>query len=162
MIWTYFIIFLLAAIPFFEVLMIVPIAIIGGMPAIPVIIIAFLGNLLTIILLIAFVDSVRNWRKKKKGNKEKSESKNKRAKNIWDKYGLPGLAFIGPFFVGSHLTALLAISFGGTRSKTLALMTFSIATWAILLGSAAYLGFDSLVKDEEGFGFITRLLDLNK
>ncbi|MDX8363927.1 small multi-drug export protein [Cytobacillus sp. IB215665] len=162
MIWTYFIIFLLAAIPFFEVLLIVPVAIIGGIPAIPVIIIAFLGNLLTIILLIVFVDSVRNWRKKKKGNKEKSESKNKRAKNIWDKYGLPGLAFIGPFFVGSHLTALLAISFGGTRTKTLVLMTFSIAIWAILLGSAAYLGFDSLVKDEEGFGFITRLLDLNK
>lgn len=141
--------------------MIVPVAIIGGIPAIPVIIIAFLGNWLTIILLIAFVDSFRNWRKNKKSNKEKSEAKNKRAKNIWDKYGLPGLAFIGPFFVGSHLTALLAISFGGTRSKTLALMTASIAFWAILLGSAAYFGFDSLVKDEEGFGFITRLLNLN-
>lgn len=162
MIWTYFIIFLLAAIPFFEVAMIVPVAIIGGIPAIPVIIISFLGNLLTIILLIAFVDSVRNWRKKKKGNKEKIKSKNKRAKKIWDKYGLPGLAFIGPFFVGSHLTALLSISFGGTRSKTLSLMTASIATWAILLGSAAYLGFDFLAKDEEGFGFITRLLNLNK
>ncbi|MFS0673577.1 hypothetical protein [Ornithinibacillus sp. 179-J 7C1 HS] len=72
---------------------------------------------------------------------------------------MPGLAFIGPFFVGSHLTALLAISFGGTRSKTLALMTASIATWAILLGSAAYFGFDFLVKDEDGFGFITRLLN---
>lgn len=142
--------------------MIVPVAIIGGIPAIPVIIIAFSGNLLTIILLIAFVDSFRNWRKNKKSNNEKSEAKNKRAKNIWGKYGLPGLAFIGPFFVGSHLTALLAISFGGTRTKTLALMTASIAFWAILFGSAAYFGFDSLVKDEEGFGFITRLLNLNK
>lgn len=162
MLWTYTIIFLLAAIPFFEVAMIVPFAIIGGIPAIPVIIIAFLGNLLTIILLIVFIDYFRNWRKKKKDNKEKSEAKNKRAKKIWDKYGLPGLAFIGPFFIGTHLTALLAISFGGTRSKTLVLMTASIAFWAISLGSAAYFGFDFLVKDEDGYGFITKLLNLNK
>ncbi|TBX39652.1 small multi-drug export protein [Bacillus thuringiensis] len=160
MIWTYFIIFLLAAIPFFEVSMIVPIAIIGGIPAVPVIIIAFLGNLLTIILLIVFIDSIRNWRKKKKTNEEINESKShQRAKKIWGKYGLPGLAFIGPFFVGSHLTALLAVTFGGTRLKTLILMTASIAFWAISLGSAAYLGFDFLVKDEDDFGFITRLLN---
>jgi len=160
MIWTYFIIFLLAAIPFFEVAMIVPVAIIGGIPVVPVIIIAFLGNLLTIILLIVFIDSIRNWRKKKKTNAEIHESKNhQRAKKIWGKYGLPGLAFIGPFFVGSHLTALLAVTFGGTRSKILLLMTASIAFWAISLGTAAYLGFDFLVKDEDDFGFITRLLN---
>lgn len=152
--------FLLAAIPFFEVSMIVPIAIIGGIPAVPVIIIAFLGNLLTIILLILFIDSIRNWRKKKKSNEELNESKSQqRAKKIWGKYGLLGLAFIGPFFVGSHLTALLAITLGGTRSKTFVLMTASIAFWAILLGSAAYFGFDFLVKDEDDFGFITRLLN---
>src|SRR5690625_480282 len=162
MLWTYTIIFLLAAIPFFEVAMIVPFAIIGVIPAISVIIIAFLLNLLTIILLIVFIDYFRNWRKKKKDNKEKSEAKNKRAKKIWDKYGLPGLAFIGPFFIGTHLTALLAISFGGTRSKTLVLMTAIIEIGAISLGSAAYFGFDFLVKAEDGYGFITKLINLNK
>ncbi|MGM8365490.1 small multi-drug export protein [Virgibacillus sp. W0181] len=160
MIWTYFIIFLLAAIPFFEVAMIVPVAIIGGIPAVPVIVIAFLGNLLTVGLVIVFIDWVRNWRRKKKASDEKSESKgHQRAKKIWGKYGLAGLAFIGPFFVGSHVTAILAVSFGGTRSKTSVLMTASIAFWAILLGSAAYFGFDFLVKDKDGFGFITRLLN---
>ncbi|MBB4824946.1 putative membrane protein [Sporosarcina luteola] len=159
MIWSYVIIFLLAAIPFFEVAMIVPIAILGGLPAIPVIIIAFLGNFVTIVLLIVFIDSIRNWRKKKKANEDEHNKKShQRAKKIWAKYGLPGLAFIGPFFVGSHITALLAITFGGTRTKTLILMTASIAFWAILLGGAAYFGFDFLVKDEDDSGFITRLL----
>src|SRR5690625_1316747 len=157
MVWTYTIIFLLAAIPFFEVAMIVPFAIIGGIPAIPVIIFAFLGNLLTIILLIVFIDYVRNWRKKKK-----RKDKNKRAKKIWDKYGLPGLAFNGPFFIGTHLTTILAISYGVNHSKTLVIMSASIAFWAISLGSAAYFGFDFLVKDEDGYGFITKLLNLNK
>src|SRR5690625_7058466 len=106
MVWTYTIIFLLAAIPFFEVAMIVPFAIIGGIPAIPVIIIAFLENLLTIILLIVIIYYVRNWRKKKK-----RKDKNKRAKKIWDKYGLTGLLLIGPFFIVTDLTVLLAFSF---------------------------------------------------
>src|SRR5690625_1745617 len=117
--------------------MIVPIAIIGGMPAVPVIIIAFLGNLLTITLLIVFIDTIRNWRKNKKANEEKSESKShKRANKIWGKYGLPGLAFIGPFFIGTHLTALLAVTFGGTRSKILVLMTASIDRKSTRLNSS--------------------------
>ena len=159
MIWTYFIIFILAAIPFFEVTMIVPIAIIGGMPAVPVILIAILGNLLTVALFFIFVYSIRNWRKKKKTNVETNDSKrHQRAKKIREKYGLPGLAFIGPFFIGTHLTALLAVTFGGTRLKTLVLMTASIAFWAVSLGGAAHLGFDFLVTDEDD-GFITRLLN---
>lgn len=160
---TYAIIFLLAAIPFFEVAAIIPVAIIGGVPAIPTMIVAFLGNLLTIVLLIIFVDKIIAWRKKRKKNKEEDDSKkHKRARNIWGKYGLPGLAFIGPFFVGSHLSALLAISFGGTRDKTLILMTASLLTWSIILGSAAYFGFDYFIADEENMGFITRLLRIEK
>src|SRR5690625_7538377 len=102
-------------------------------------------------------NNVKNGKKKKK-----RKDKNKLVKKICDKYVFPGLAFIGPFFIGTHLTALLAISFGGTRSKTLVLMTASIAFWSISLGSAAYFGFDFLVKDEDGYGFITKLLNLNK
>lgn len=164
---TYLIIFLLAAIPFFEVAAIIPIAIIGGVPAIPTMITAFLGNLLTIVLLILFVDKIKAWQKKRKQKKsgnevnesEASNSKrHKRARNIWGKYGLPGLAFIGPFFVGSHLSALLALSFGGTRNKTLILMTASLITWSIILGVAAHFGFDYMIADEEDLGFITKLL----
>ena len=107
---TYIIIFLLAAIPFFEIAVIVPIAIIGGLPAIPVMIVAFLGNFLTIVLLIVYLDKFREWRRRKKGEEDMSSKRHKRAKSLWDKYGLPGLAFIGPFFVGSHLSALLAIT----------------------------------------------------
>lgn len=162
MIWTYVIIFLLSAIPFFEVALIVPLAIMGGIPAIPVTIISILGNLFTVFLLIMFIDFFLKWRKKKKSHEDKKEAKNKRARRIWDKYGLPGFAFLGPFFIGSHLTALLAISFGATRSRTLVLMTASIAAWAILFGILAYLGFDFLIKDEDGFGFITRLLNVNR
>ncbi len=155
---TYAIIFLLAAIPFFEIAMIIPVAIIGGMPAIPTMIIAFLGNLLTIVLLIIFLDKIRNWRRNKKKEEQTDSKRHKRAKSLWDKYGLPGLAFIGPFFVGSHLSALLAISFGAQRTKTLYLMTASLLSWTIILGIASALGFYNFIGDSENLGFITRMI----
>ncbi|MBO1002205.1 small multi-drug export protein [Pseudogracilibacillus auburnensis] len=158
MLWTYIIIFLLAAIPFFEIVTIVPIAIIGGVPAVPVMIVAFLGNMLTIALLILFLDKIREWRRKRKGE-EQGSKRHKRAKSLWDKYGLPGIAFIGPFFVGSHLSAMFAIIFGGNKRKTFYLMTASLFCWTVALGLAAHYGFDFLIADEENLGFITRLLN---
>ncbi|MEI3611212.1 small multi-drug export protein [Pseudogracilibacillus sp. SO30301A] len=155
---TYCIIFVLAAIPFFEIALIIPVAIIGGVPAIPTMIIAFLGNLLTIVLLIVFLDKIREWRRKRKKEEQTDSKRHKRAKSLWDKYGLPGLAFIGPFFVGSHLSVLLAIGFGAKKTKTLYLMTASLLSWTIVLGVASLYGFDFFIADEENLGFITRML----
>src|SRR5690625_4059395 len=146
---TYLIIFLFAAIPFFEIAVIVPIAIIGGLPAIPVMVVAFSGNLLTIVLLIVFLDKFREWRKKRKEKDQTESKRHKRAKSLWDKYGLPGLAFIGPFFVGSHLSALLAIGFGAEKTKTLYLMTASLLSWTIVLCVASLYAFDFFIADEE-------------
>lgn len=155
---TYTIIFLLAAIPFLEIAMIIPLAIIGGVPAVPTMIVAFFGNLLTIVLLIVFLDKIREWRRKRKKEEQTDSKRHKRAKSLWDKYGLPGLAFIGPFFVGSHLSALLAISFGAERTKTLYLMTASLLSWTIVLGVASLYGFDFFIADENNLGFITRFI----
>lgn len=155
---SYIIIFLLAAIPFFEVIVIIPVAIVGGLPAIPVMIVAFLGNLLTLGLLIVFVEKIKAWRRKKKGD-EIETKRHKRAKGIWDKYGLPGLAFVGPFFVGTHLTALLASTFGSGRKRTFYLMTASLLFWTLALGLAAHYGFAGFILDKDDSGFIMKLID---
>jgi len=165
MVLTYFIVFLLAAIPFFELAAIVPIAIVGGLPSVPVMITAFLGNMLTIVLLIVFVDKIKAWRKKRKGVQEEEDQgskRHKRARGLWNKYGLPGLAFIGPFFVGSHLSAFLGISFGGAKRKMLSLMTASLVMWTLILGIGAQYGFDFFIADDQNLGFITRLLQIDK
>lgn len=155
---SYIIIFLLAAIPFFEIMVIVPVAIVGGLPSIPVMIVAFLGNMLTLVLLIVFVDKIKSWRKRKR-EKGEATKRDLRAKGIWDKYGLPGLAFIGPFFVGSHLSALLALTFGGERKRTLYMMTASLLCWTVALGLAAHYGFDFFIVGEDNSGFIMELIN---
>lgn len=161
---SYLIIFILAAIPLLEIAAIIPVGILGGLPAFPVMLFAFTGNLLTIILLILFLDKVREWRRKRKGNDEEdaSSKKHKRARGLWNNYGLFGLTFIGPFFVGSHLSALLTITFGSTKKRTLLFMTASLFTWTILIGIGSYYGFDYFVADEENLGFITRMLNIEK
>lgn len=159
MILTYVIIFILAAIPFFEVMAIVPIGIIGGLYPLPVVIVAVLGNLLTVTLLIFFIDKVKKWRKKEKSEDTNPTKRQRRAKHIWKKYGLPGLAFIGPFFVGTHLSAFMSLLFGGTRKRTFQWITSSIIAWSLVLGISAYYGFDFFSANEEQIGFITRIID---
>lgn len=65
-----------------------------------------------------------------------------RAKKLWDKYGVPGLAFLGTGLISSHVTVLMACLFGGNRVYIAIWMTISLAIWSLLLGIAAHLGMD--------------------
>lgn len=144
----YFFVFLLAAIPFFEVIAVVPIAILSGMPAIPVAILGFLGNALTVLLLVLAVDRFKIWRKKQR-NEPKKTKRTERAARIWNQYGMPGLAIIGPLFVGSHLTALMGISLGGKKRLVTGWMIASLAIWTSAAALAAHFGF-SFLPDHDG------------
>lgn len=176
MFWSYLIVFLLAATPMFEIMVIIPIAIMGGMNAYGVMIVSFLGNLLTVILFIFLAERFKNWWEKRNKPIEADESvnhgedlkleepvkknkKRQRARLIWDKYGLPGLAFIGPFFVGSHLTALMAMAFGGSRHRVLFWMTVSLLVWTLVLGLAFYYGVDFFRPNIKQDGFIQKWLE---
>ncbi len=136
-VWGYILVFLLAAVPFFESAVVTPVAILAGLSAIPVFILAIGGNLITVYIVIVFIEKVKRWRKKEDDGKRTG-----RAKKIWDKYGLPGLTLLGPFFVGSHLTAFLALLFGGTKKQVSIWITISIAAWSLLLGLLVYFGID--------------------
>src|SRR5699024_12535833 len=104
---------------------------------------------------------LRGLRRKRNGidvSASPESKRHQRAKLLWDKYGLPGLAFISPFFVGSHLSALLEITVGRQKAKTLYLMTASLLAWTVVLGVASLYGFDYFIADEENLGFITRFI----
>ncbi|SER74189.1 Putative small multi-drug export protein [Gracilibacillus ureilyticus] len=145
LVWAYVLVFVLSAVPFFEAIIITPVAIIAGIPAIPVFILAIVGNLLTVYLIILFIEKVRSWRKKKGDNGKRSG----RAKQLWNKYGLPGLSLLGPFFVGSHLTAFLSLIFGGTKKRVTLWLTISVTGWSLVFGILAYFGIDWLNVDNQ-------------
>lgn len=173
---SYVLVFLLAAIPLFELIAVVPLAIIGGLSPVPVAILGFLGNLLTVMLLIVFVDRVRGWisaRKKKRSRVgeqvgaefensqedtlEQDTKKEKRARVLFNKYGLPGLMIFGPLIVGSHISAFMGMSFGSKRSLVSGWMLASLGLWTIVSAVAASYGVTLFIPNIEENGFLIRL-----
>lgn len=151
--WAYILVFLLAAVPFFEAYGVIPLAIIAGLSPVPVIILGLVGNIVTVLFVIIFVNKIKEWRQKRKcGEEEKAPGKRTlRAQKLWMKYGLPGLALIGPLFVGSHLTAFMSVTLGGTKKKTAYWMIASIVIWSVVLVILVNLGIDFLGHGERNF-----------
>jgi len=150
-IWGYVLVFILAALPFFEGFVVIPIATLAGLEVVPVFLLGFFGNILTVFLLIKFVDQFQNWRRKRKNSDEMKETKRtKRAFKLWKRYGLPGLALFGPLLVGSHLTALASMSFGGAKKSTFFWVSASIIIWSIVFTILLYFGIDFLGLEDRG------------
>ncbi|MFC0273326.1 small multi-drug export protein [Metabacillus herbersteinensis] len=168
--WPYIVVFLLAATPMFEIIGVIPLAIIAGLSPIPVALLAFLGNLLTVLLVIFLVDKLKAWMLTRKAKKnpqpqlegsefedsasdqvsvEEDTKRSKRAKKIWEKYGLPGLAILGPLLIGSHIAAFMAMSFGSKRSWVTGWMTASLILWSVVAVVATSLGLE-LITDTTG------------
>ena len=136
-IWEYILIFILAAIPWVEIAVVIPLAIIRGANPLLVGIISFLGNLATVYLLIHYFEKYQQWRSKRKS---KGRKRTKRAIEIWNKYGLPGLALTGPIITGAHLAVIIAISLGAKKQLTFQWTTFSLGIWTIFLTITSYYG----------------------
>ncbi|WP_228550223.1 small multi-drug export protein [Salinibacillus xinjiangensis] len=148
----YISVFILSAIPFFEAYGVVAIATVAGLSVFPVMGLGLAGNILTVFLVIIFVEQIKSWRKKRREGKETKESKRSvRAHNLWRKFGLPGLAILGPLIVGSHLTAMASMTFGGTKMKTFYWVSASITIWSIVFTVLLYYGVDFLGLEDRGF-----------
>ncbi|WP_096200197.1 small multi-drug export protein [Bacillus sp. FJAT-45350] len=147
--WTYALVFILAAVPFFEAYGVIPLAILAGLSPVPVIILGLIGNIVTVLFVIVFVNKIKEWRLKRKSGEEKSGSKRTlRAQKLWKKYGLPGLAIIGPLIVGSHLTAFMSLTLGGAKKRTAFWMTTSIVIWSLTFAVLVHFGIDLLGHGE--------------
>lgn len=142
-IWQYIVLFLLAAAPWLDVFLVVPLGIVAGMSPVAVAITGFAGNFLMILLLGVFFNQFTSWREKrrlKKGITTPSK-KETRARQVWDRYGLPGLALLAPVIVGTDIAALLALTFGSSRTRVIQWMAVSLAIWTIAMALGSVYGF---------------------
>lgn len=143
----YFLVFLGAAIPWLEMALVIPLGIISGLDPIIVTIVAIAGNLITVLLLIIGFEKFQLWLAKRRQNKEvKTSKRSERAKQIWNKYGLPGMILLGPILIGTHVAAFIALVLGGSKQQTTIWSTISIVAWAILFAVVTALGFDFFVR----------------
>ncbi|MDN7245942.1 small multi-drug export protein [Planococcus shenhongbingii] len=148
MIYEYFLVFLGAAIPWLEIALVIPLGIVWGLSPFWVMVMAFVGNMLTVLALIIGFDKFKVWYLKRQEEKGKAHSKkNERAKRIWNRYGLPGLALLGPILIGTHIAAFIGMTLGATKKNTTFWLTISIAMWTLFFGLATAFGFDFFTKN---------------
>ena len=139
----YDVVFLLAAVPWFEIAAVIPLGILRGLRQVRVVVLALIGNLSTIILVVYLFERIRDYLVRKKGVIKEDGKRQERAKRIWNKYGFPGLALLGPILIGTHIAAFIGMSFGATKNWTLLWMTISLVIWSVLLGIAAFYGIET-------------------
>lgn len=141
---TYLLVFFAAAVPGIEVLVAVPLGIVRGLPVPIAIIFGFFGNASTIILEILIFQKLKDWWvNRQKKNVNISSKRTVRAENIWRRYGILGLALLGPILIGSHLAAFLALALGSSKKQTAAWLLISLALWSIVFGVLTALGVDA-------------------
>ena len=107
----YFGIFLMGAIPWLEAIGVVPVGIIFGFDPVLTVIAASVGNIITIAVFAYAGDRIRNWvieRRRKKGIEPKA-GRYEKAQKAFDKYGIYGMAALGPVLIGTQFAAAASV-----------------------------------------------------
>lgn len=153
----YLLVFVLAAIPVVEILVVIPVAIGVGLDPLLAGAFAFAGNIVSVYVLIGFHKQLRGWWYRRRGRKheidddsitdpadEVSKDRYARARGLWERYGLPGIAVGGPILTGVHIAALVALLAGGSNRLVAGWMTAGIAAWTVVLVAGSVYGFSLL------------------
>jgi hypothetical protein len=143
---AYVLVFLLAAIPWIEILLVIPVGIAIDLNPLTVAVLAATGNLATVYLLVFAHGSLHSfWQKLRlNDNGKRPEGRKKKAIHTWDSYGLPGLSMLAPVVTGTHLAALIALGLGSRRYSVALWLTLSILIWTAVVTATSYYGIESL------------------
>ncbi len=138
----YALVFLFAAIPVVEILVVIPIGIGIGLNPIATGVFAFAGNVLSVYALILFQNRLLTWWQSRRGERESGRFA--RAQSLWERYGVPAVGFAGPILTGVHIAAIVAL-LGGSSARSVAFwMTVGIAVWTVVFVFGSVFGFSLL------------------
>jgi membrane protein DedA with SNARE-associated domain len=107
------------------------------------------AGMMTIVLLFTFfTDFMRNKVLKRFfGERKRSDQTQKRYRQLWDKYGIVGVAILTPLILTPIGGTLLAVSFGAPRNKLIFYMFISASVWAFVFSSAIYFFGNEVLPD---------------
>lgn len=122
-------------------------AVIGSLIGIPIIfaaLVSMIGNWFSIMFIIlpfnALLTKVRNRKSEKEGFIQNRATK---ARERYDKYGVPGLALIAPLVASAHIAAFTSLAAGANKRRVILWHTVSIVFWGIIGGVfGGYLNYD--------------------
>ncbi len=126
-------IFIAGAIPWMEAIAVVPVGILFGLDPVLVVVSAVVGNATTIFAFAYLSSQIREALRKRREEAGKvGESKRfVKAQDFFDRYGIFGLAALGPVLIGTQFAAAIAVAAGIRPLRASILITLSTALWAI-------------------------------
>ena len=128
-------IFIAGAIPWMEAIAVVPSGIVLGLDPTSTVIAAVLGNAITIFLFAYLGSTIRSKIIERRIAKGKSAESPKfdKALKVFDKYGIYGMAFLGPIIIGTQFAAAASVAAGVKPLRVSILITTSMILWATLI-----------------------------
>lgn len=142
-------IFIAGAIPWFEAIAVIPSGIIFGLDPVLTVAAAVLGNALTIFLFAYAGSEIRQWllRWREASGKVGESKRFEKAQAAFDKYGVFGMALLGPILIGTQFAAAISVAAGVKPLKAASIVTLGMALWAIGIAVALVLiGADGIVQ----------------
>ncbi|MFM2023646.1 MAG: hypothetical protein RIR89_1038 [Actinomycetota bacterium] len=128
-------IFIAGAIPWFEAIAVIPSGIIFGLDPVLTVIAAVLGNGLTIFVFAYAGSQIRQWLIKRREQKGKTgeSARFAKAQAAFDKYGIFGMAILGPILIGTQFAAAISVAAGVKPLKTGIIITAGMALWSVVI-----------------------------
>ncbi len=135
-------VFLGGAIPWLEAIAVVPAGILFGLDPIAVVVAAVVGNTITIFVFAYGGSKIRDWLLNKRSETAAARSKRKfeKAQAAFDKYGIYGMALLGPILIGTQFAATISVAAGVRPLKTSIFISVATLLWAALIAVLSVLG----------------------
>lgn len=135
--WGLFGIFLAGAIPWMEAIAVVPSGIALGLDPIATVIAAVAGNAITIFLFAYAGSGIRDriMKRRIKRGKSADSPKFEKAVKAFDRYGIYGMAALGPLIIGTQFAAAASVAAGVKPLRVSLLVTSSMILWSIAIAS---------------------------
>lgn len=141
--WSYLLVFLAAATPVLEILVVIPAGVIAGLAPLPTTVVALAGNLTTVVLVAVVGERTLGWwRRRRPAKDQEANPRSRRARQLLRRWGVPGLAFLAPITTGTHLATLAALATGAERRTVLQWMAAGLVVWAAAVGATSAAGLD--------------------
>ncbi|GAB3666180.1 small multi-drug export protein [Halopiger thermotolerans] len=144
-VWRYVLVFVLTMVPAIEPFLVIPAAIGLGLDPVLTGLASLAGSVTAVgVIVLAQRRLVAWWSRRFGGEPGDSSDRYDRARRLWNRYGLAGLAFAGPILAGIHLTALLAATARPDGRTAIGWLTVGLSTWTVALVAGSVAGFSAL------------------
>lgn len=126
-------VFLAGAVPWLEAITVIPTGILLGLDPVATVLAAVAGNTITIFVFAYLGSTIRSAIIKRRIAKGKSEDSPKFQKALaaFDKYGVFGMALLGPVLIGTQFAAAGCVAAGVKPLRTSLILTGGMIIWAI-------------------------------